>query len=334
VTATGVRRETVIRLLADGAAHSGESVAASLGVSRSAVWKHVQALAELGLDVEAVRGKGYRVSAPFELLDPGAIIGHLPADAGGRIERIERFLTLPSTNSHLLGMPAPQPGRALVCLAEHQSAGRGRRGRRWQSPLGGGLCLSIGWLYAEQPPQLSALSLAMGVAVQAALTDAGIGDVMLKWPNDILWQERKLGGVLIELNVEMSGPAHVVIGIGLNLRLGRLRKSIEREGDLRVVDMAEICGDRLPSRNALAAAIVAHCLRVLLRFGDEGFAPFVGPWNDLDACADREVQFVLDRETVHGIARGVDEDGALRIEIGGRVRRFVSGEISPRASQV
>ncbi|HUO81517.1 MAG TPA: biotin--[acetyl-CoA-carboxylase] ligase [Gammaproteobacteria bacterium] len=330
---SGARRETVIRLLADGACHSGESVAQSLGVSRSAVWKHVQALAELGLEVEAVRGRGYRVGAPFELLDAGRIIGHLPADVSGRIERLERFLSLPSTNSHLLGAAPPEPGRAQVCLTEHQSAGRGRRGRRWQSALGGGLCLSIGWRYAEQPPQLSALSLAIGVAVHAALTATGIQEVMLKWPNDLLWQDRKLGGVLIELNVEAGGPAHVVTGIGLNLRLGRLRRSIEREGGDQVVDLAEICGPDLPSRNALAASIVADCVRALVRFGDEGFAPFVGLWNDLDAYADRDVEFILDREIVQGTAQGVDEDGALRIDSGGRVRRFVSGEISPRAAR-
>lgn len=326
-------RESVIRLLSDGAFHSGENVAARMGVSRSAVWKHVQALGDFGLEAEAVRGKGYRLSAPIELLDTAAIVRALPDDARACLERLETFTSLPSTSSHLTGSPPPAIGRAQVCLAEYQSAGRGRRGREWLGVLGGGLCLSIGWHYGEQPPQLSALSLAVGVATQRALAATGIDDVALKWPNDLIWRGGKLGGILIELNAEAGGPAHVVTGIGVNVRLPeKLRRRIALGRNDRPVDLAEICGGKPPSRNRLAAAIIAECLRVLVEFGESGFAPWLNRWNELDALAGQPVEFELGGDSVRGIARGADSDGALKIEIDGRIRRFVSGEISPRSA--
>lgn len=324
-------RESVIRLLSDGAFHSGEIVAERMGVSRSAVWKHVQALGEFGLEAEAVRGKGYRLSAPIELLEAQDILSNLPEDVRPGIERLETFTWLPSTNSHLMGAPAPPAGRAQVCLAEYQSAGRGRRGRPWLSVFGGGLSLSIGWHYGEQPAQLSALSLAVGVAVQRALSAVGIDDVRLKWPNDLLWHGGKVGGILVELNAEAGGPAHVVAGIGLNVRLPeKLRRRIARERREPVADLEQICAGEPPSRNVLAGEVIAGCVRVFREFGASGFAPWLQSWNALDASGDREVEFELGRERVRGIARGVDSDGALKIEIDGRLRRFVSGEISPR----
>ncbi|CAN5170242.1 bifunctional biotin--[acetyl-CoA-carboxylase] ligase/biotin operon repressor BirA [soil metagenome] len=324
-------RDSVIRLLADGAFHSGEAVATRMGVSRSAVWKHVRALDALGLEAEAVRGKGYRLTAPIELLEASTILQSLPQGVAPFIERLEIFSSLSSTNSHLAGSEPPSTSRARVCLTEHQTAGRGRRGRPWHGVFGGGLCLSIAWHYGEQPAQLAALALALGVGAQRALAATGVPDVRLKWPNDLLWHGHKLGGILIELSAESGGPAHVIAGIGINLRLpAGLRRRIVRDGGRSAVDLGEICAAPYLTRNRLAGAVIGESITVLQEFAAAGAERWLQAWNALDACADREVTFDFGRQRLRGIARGVDSDGALKMEIGGRIRRFASGEISPR----
>ena len=204
-------------LLADGRLRSGEWLAKELRVSRAAVWKGVKRLRALGVDVEALPRRGYRLPDAVEMLEPPRIYAELSPEHEARVREFELLFEVDSTNTRLLNKSPPPAGRADVCMGELQHAGRGRRGRRWVAPFGAGIALSVAWTFMDGARTLPALSLAVGVAVWRALVRAGARGVALKWPNDIWFDDRKIGGVLIELRAEVSGPAHVVIGIGINL---------------------------------------------------------------------------------------------------------------------
>lgn len=323
-----VRR--VVERLADGRFHSGEDIAHALGVSRSAIWKSLRAARDLGLEVHAVTRKGYRLPQPLELLDERAIRAHLAKDVSRRIGELAVHHSVESTNSLLLAVPRGRSGRASVCFAEYQTAGRGRRGRRWLMPFAAGLCLSVSWPFAETPRQLSALGLAVGVAVIRALRRLKSAPATLKWPNDIWFEGRKLGGILLELQAEAAGPAYVVIGLGMNYRLpAASRRAIEATGT-QVAEVHELFEGIPPGRNVLAAAIVEDIVKVLEEFERRGFAPFHREWREADALAGRTVTALKGSDTQGGIARGIDDEGALLIEYRGRVIKIVSGEVSLR----
>jgi BirA family biotin operon repressor/biotin-[acetyl-CoA-carboxylase] ligase len=201
------RRHRLLSFLADGKFHSGEALARRLRVSRSAIWKLVGALREVGVEIQSVPRQGYRLPREVDLLDRAAIEGSLDELAKRAITNIDVLMTVDSTNQFLVDALPDQPSSAHLCTAEIQTSGRGRRGRSWVAPFGSGICMSIAWQFAELPPQFSALSLAVGVAIVRALERFGFSGVQLKWPNDLLWQQRKLGGILIEMRGESSGPA-------------------------------------------------------------------------------------------------------------------------------
>ncbi len=324
-------RIELLRLLADGAWHSGEELAARLSVSRAAVWKRLQQLEELGVTAEALQGRGYRLATPVDLLDADDLRARLPREVGTRLRRLEVHESLDSTSDRLLAVDDLPPDRFDACLAEFQSAGRGRRGRRWVAPFASGLCLSVSWSYRDAPAALSALSLAAGVAVLRALGRLGISGLGLKWPNDIVRADRKLGGILIDLRGEAAGPAYVVVGVGINVQLPvAVREQLAQEG-VDVLDLAAL--GAAPSRNALAAALIAELSAALGEYGARGLAAFSEEWQAADALAGRPVAVLQGGQTVEGRARGVDADGALLLDVEGVPRRVFSGEVSVRPVQ-
>lgn len=324
------RRLDVLRLLADGRERSGETLATALGVSRAAVWKQVQQLSHWGLDVEAVPGRGYRLVQPVDLLDAAELRAALPELARERLRRLVLADELESTNETLLAEQNLPPGRFDACLAEYQSRGRGRRGRQWLAPFATGICLSVNWCFEEAPPQLGALSLAVGVAIRRALLDRGIAAIALKWPNDLLLGQRKLGGVLVELRAESAGPAYVVVGVGLNVALPAHVRAVIRETGVEAACLADLGLAAMPSRSALAAALIGRLCESLEEFSQRGFAPFREEWSAADALLRRPARVRHGNAVVEGIACGIDEDGALLLETGGVVARFVAGEVSLR----
>jgi BirA family biotin operon repressor/biotin-[acetyl-CoA-carboxylase] ligase len=242
---------------------------------------------------------------------------------------LELLFEVGSTNTQLLNSAPPPPSTADVCLAELQHAGRGRLGRRWIAPFGGGIAMSLGWTCSDVVRTLPALSLGVGVAVSRGLTRVGAAGITLKWPNDIWFEDRKLGGVLIELRAEAGGPAHVVIGVGINVSLpAEARREIEASG---VAAAAATDARKGPvSRNMLAGAILDELLSMLLQYERFGFAAFRDAWTALDGLNGRPAQVMVGGNVVTGIARGVDADGALLLETEDRTQRFVSGEASLR----
>jgi BirA family transcriptional regulator, biotin operon repressor / biotin---[acetyl-CoA-carboxylase] ligase len=322
--------QSVFAALADGAAHSGEQLAAERGVSRSAVWKAVGALQELGLTIEAAPHRGYRLTAPVTPLEASNIVSQLSSAVTERLRGAEVVWSLPSTNSALLARSEPPVGKFDFLLAEYQSAGRGRRARQWLAPPGGALCLSIGWTYATLPRGAAALSLAVGVCARRALYAFTGVPVQLKWPNDLLAADGKLGGILIELRAESAGPAYVVIGVGINCALGvALSRRVHDAGTIPA-DLAGL-GLAACDRNRLAALLVTEIIGGVVEFERQGLAPFAAEWNEADALIGRPVKLSLADSEYLGLARGIDSEGALRVQGTDAVRHFHSGEVSVRA---
>lgn len=325
------RRERLLGLLADGAFHSGEHLAKQLRISRGGIWKLIRALREVGIQIQSVPRQGYRLPAAVDLLDKKGLVEALSPSTQEVIQQTDIFLSIDSTNRYVSEHSVEQPNCGQVCLAELQTAGRGRRGRHWVAPFGSGICLSIGWQFHDVPPTFSALSLAVGVAVVRSLRRFG-ANVNLKWPNDLIYQQRKLGGILIEMRGESAGPAHVVIGIGLNVRMpSAARIALAEQQAALIADVHEVLRERTPSRTLLAAALVDEVVSVLRTFATHGFEPFIDEWRQLDALANAAVKVISGTATTLGVARGVDKDGTLLVEVDGTLNRFVSGEVSLRA---
>lgn len=320
----------VFAALADGEFHSGEQLAETLGVSRAAIWKAVESLRELGATLHAVRNRGYRLRSGSDPLDSKRIASLLAQTARAHVRSIETAWTVDSTNSVLLARPNPPFGGCDVLLAEYQTAGRGRRGRAWLAPPGGSICLSLCWTFREVPQDLGALGLVIGVCALRALRESGLEDARLKWPNDVVVDGDKLGGILIELRAESAGPASVVIGIGLNVALGADVLQAIGETGVSAIDLVA-AGLRQPSRNALAAALIAQFIRGLLAFEKDGLKPFAEEWRGADALRGRQIDVHTLEGVARGLARGIDLHGALVVETPHGVRRFISGDVTVRA---
>ena len=226
-------RRMILLRLADGAAHSGTSLAEHLNITRAAVWKHIRALKSDGVIIESDARYGYRIPGGMQLLDADIIRSLLPGLAGNK--RVVLLDKVHSTNDWLMQQLASEISPGTVCLAELQTAGRGTRGRKWVSPYGKNLYISLYWHFAGGPLELGGLSLAVAASIARVLADSGIGDVAIKWPNDLYSSGKKLGGILIDMSAEVNGPSQVVIGVGLNVDMPEgYRASIDQQvTDLR-----------------------------------------------------------------------------------------------------
>lgn len=319
----------LLRLLADGRFHSGQTLARELSVSRTAIWKALGRLRQRGLDIQAVSGRGYRLPQPLQLLDAGAIRAGLAPDIRGRVPGIDVHLQLPSTNTWLIEAPRGHHRSGWLCLAERQTAGRGRRGRSWQSPFGGNISMSFVWEFPEDVARVSGAGLVVALGVAMALEELGTPGLGLKWPNDIICGGAKLGGILLEASSETGGGCRVVAGVGLNLNL----PATERGEILQpVTDLRTLLG-AMPDRNALVAALVNHIYRLLIRFADRGLEELIPEWRSRDIYHDRAVRLTMADRQVLGVAQGITPYGELILALeGGERRVFSGGELSLRAA--
>lgn len=318
--------KALIGLLADRRFHSGTELAGLLDISRAAVWKHLRRLEALGLELLAVPGRGYRLLSPVEWLSETSIRADLQPSAAEWLGAMEIHDELDSTNSHLLRQ-AGHAARGSVCLAEHQRAGRGRIGRNWISPFGANLYLSLLWRF-EDPAQVAGLSLAVGVAVLRALAAAGLPGAGLKWPNDILWGNAKLGGILLEVAGEAHGQCAVVIGLGLNRHLSaRVAEGIDQDW----TDLGRAANGAPPSRNVLVAHVLNELLPLLHDYPDTGLSRYLPEWRAAHAHAGQAVTLRIGDTLVEGRIVDVTDEGLLMIEDQGGARRsFASGDLQLR----
>lgn len=307
--------------LADGSWQSGERLAAGAGISRAALAKRIERLREQGLEVEARHGLGYRLAQPLQRLDPARLSAVLPQLS------VRVLPVTDSTNRVLTESPSDADPQAV--FAERQTAGRGRRGRVWQSPFGANLYLSLAWCFATWPPRLSTLPLAIGVGCCRALADAGLDDVGLKWPNDLIRDGRKLGGILIEQRGESGDSCRVIVGIGLNVAMSSTQASGVDQPWTSVHASQQAQGLAPTPRPQLAEWLLLRQVETLARFAEDGFAPFADAFAARDLLRDRPVR-VSGATVYEGIARGIDADGALLVEHQGRIDPLHAGDVSLR----
>ncbi|KJF92631.1 bifunctional biotin--[acetyl-CoA-carboxylase] ligase/biotin operon repressor BirA [Photobacterium leiognathi] len=312
-------RLALIQLLADGSFHSGEKLGQALGISRAAIAKQIKVIQGWGLDIFRVQGKGYCLASPIELLDKANIL------AKSDCAHLELIPVIDSTNQYLLDRVGQLPSGS-VCLAEYQEAGRGRRGRQWLSPFGSNLYLSIYWRLDAGMAAAMGLSLVVGVAIAETLQQLGAPDVRVKWPNDIYYKDQKLAGILVEMTGQAGDAAHLVIGMGLNVSM-----PIKEQAEITQAwtNLAQAC-DNLPSRNQLAAQLIAHLTQTLIDYEQQGLTDFVERWNKIDNFLNRPVKLLIGERTIEGIARGIDVQGALLLETDEGVTPYIGGEISLR----
>ncbi|MDX1757879.1 MAG: biotin--[acetyl-CoA-carboxylase] ligase [Marinobacter sp.] len=320
-----MKTKILVGLLADGRIHSGESLAQQLGISRTAVWKQIRRAIDRGFNIETIRGKGYRLADTVDLLDGGAIRRRLSERLAQRVS-LTVLDKVDSTNAAVMRTEASD--RTIpVCIADSQSAGRGRRGRAWQSPAGQNLYMSLGLEFAGGFSALDGLSLVFGVALAEALEKVGLVGVSLKWPNDVFLNGCKLAGILIELQGELEeGRVQVVAGIGLNVHMTEA-PAVEQAW----TSLAKAAPDREWSRNELAGEIIASVVAACDQFGEEGFEAFRQRWQRRDLFANRSL--TAGQGEVAGIGRGIDADGSYLVErASGAIEAVRAGELSLRVS--
>jgi BirA family transcriptional regulator, biotin operon repressor / biotin---[acetyl-CoA-carboxylase] ligase len=320
-------RRDVLAILSDGQLHSGEALGLALGVSRMAIWKHIRALRDCGVPLEVVRARGYRLQAAVELLDAGAIQNGLGTAARARLPSVDTFLEIDSTNTWLRQRALDGAPSGSVCLAEMQSAGRGRRNRHWVSPFAASLYLSLLWRSSAAAAELGGFSLAAGVAIVRSLRTFGIDTAGLKWPNDVLIDGAKLAGILIDVIGEPTGPCSVIIGIGINVAMP---ETAAAEIDQNWIDLRRLTGREAVSRNRLASDVLNHMTAALEEFERSGLQPFLEEWSRHDVIQGRQVSLRLPNEVIQGRVCGIDSGGALLVDTTSGRRRFASGEVSLR----
>ena len=319
-------RFKLLRIIADGELHSGEELGHALGVSRAAIWKMINSLSHYGLTIVAVKGKGYRLSRSIEFMDKELLLSRMRSPAVKILNKLEIFKEIDSTNQYLLESPEISYKHACVILAEYQTQGRGRRGSPWISPIGSGISLSIAWHFEQPIKSLTCLSLATGSAVIRVLTKMGFDGIGLKWPNDIFFQGKKLGGLLIEMRGETAGPCDVVIGLGLNFAF-----PLGFEGNIEQpwIDLVSI-KDSTASRNHITAELISEVMLLLDSYTNINTEDIISEWQQYDCMRGKKAKLKIQGKKIHGLVMGIDNNGALLMSIDNRIQKYTAGEISLR----
>lgn len=312
---------TLLKLLKDGRFHSGEALGAALGVSRSAVWKQLQHLeAELNLPIHKVRGRGYQLAAPLVLLNADDISANAPTPAWP----VYISESIDSTNAEALRLVEMGQVAPFLVLSEQQTAGRGRRGRKWASPFAQNVYYSLVLRIDGGLRRLEGLSLVVGVAVMQALREAGVKGVGLKWPNDVLVGQKKIAGILLELVGDPADVCHVVLGIGINVNM---QKTVEVDQQWT---SAQLETGHAVDRNYLVARIGAQLQAYLDRHQASGFSAIQAEWEQNHLWQGKPVSLIAGVSQIDGVVLGVDGQGALRLNVNGVEKIYSGGELSLR----
>ena len=319
-------RAHILNFLADGQFHSGTEIGESLGLSRAAINKAIKVLQASGLEIHCVTGKGYRFASPLVPLSQEKINQYLEKSPikTGFIHILDE---VDSTNAYLLNLSRTKTVSRHVCLSELQLQGRGRRGNNWVAPAYRNIVMSIAWQFQLGPADLGGLSLAAGVAVANALAELNVHGIKLKWPNDILLADKKIGGLLVEMQGESTGPCLIVLGIGINVDMGHVTKNEINQPWTDLKNETNLTLDR----NQLAASLIKHLLQSFEDFEQNGFELFKKQWLSLHAYSDRDVKVIRGNQEYPGKIINIDNNGALwLLDEKGQEHCFVSGEVSLR----
>ncbi|MCU8041446.1 bifunctional biotin--[acetyl-CoA-carboxylase] ligase/biotin operon repressor BirA [Shewanella oncorhynchi] len=312
------RKRQILALLSSGQFVSGEQLATDLGISRAAVNKHIDALETYGVAIYSVKGRGYKLANPISLIDASRLVQSID-------NRCFYFDEIASTNGFMLDHTT-ELKNGDVCVAEYQSAGRGRRGRTWVSPYGHHLYFSLFWTFPQGMAQAMGLSLVVACTLVEVLKSFGVENIGVKWPNDIYLDNKKLAGILIEMSGQADSQCQLIIGVGVNMAMSEEQgKGIEQPWS----DLSELVD--MPDKTALVIALQKQLKRDIQLFEREELAAFKTRWQAADLFYGREIRLLMGEKSVEGICRGVDEQGAVLLETADGVQAFIGGEISLRA---
>ncbi|MDD1023198.1 bifunctional biotin--[acetyl-CoA-carboxylase] ligase/biotin operon repressor BirA [Pseudomonas sp. TNT2022 ID1048] len=313
---------TLLELLKDGRFHSGQALGEVLGVSRSAIWKQLQLLeAELGLVIHKVRGRGYQLATPITLLSCAEISRRSsPSSAWG----VRIFDSIDSTNAEALRSIEGGAVAPFLVLAERQTAGRGRRGRKWISPFAENIYYSLVLRIDGGLRQLEGLSLVVGLAVMHTLREYGIPRAGLKWPNDVLVGQKKVAGILLELVGDPADVCHVVLGVGINVNM-QSAEGVDQEWTSIRLESGQVT-----DRNQLVARLSETLVAYLERHRLDGFSAIQDEWEQGHLWQGREVSLIAGVNKIDGVVLGIDRQGALRLSVEGEEKTYSGGELSLR----
>lgn len=319
----------LLHLLADGCEHSGQELANILGVSRTSIWKQLAKLDALGIELVSRPGHGYCIAGGLDLLSQSQILNALNGCCVDSIDKIIVLNAVDSTNAFLLRQEPAE--RITICLAECQTAGRGRRGRTWVSPFAKNIYLSLKITVESGINAFEGLSLAVGVASARALRSLNISELQLKWPNDLLWRGRKLGGILIEVVGDPAGRCHIVVGIGLNVTSEKSMQTSIEQSWASLADIGQALSIDVPGRSAIAAAMLNEIIPLLANYEQKDFSHYREEWQSLNAHAGKEVDIHVGANVMSGVAVGVNAVGALILQTQDKGEMiFHGGEVSLR----
>ncbi len=312
------RKRQILALLSSGQFVSGEQLATELGISRAAVNKHIDALEAYGVAIYSVKGRGYKLANPISLIDASRLVQSID-------NRCFYFDEIASTNAFMLSHTT-ELKNGDVCVAEYQSAGRGRRGRTWVSPYGHHLYFSLFWTFPQGMAQAMGLSLVVACTLVEVLKSFGVENIGVKWPNDIYLDNKKLAGILIEMSGQADSQCQLIIGVGVNMAMSEEQgKGIDQPWS----DLSDLVD--MPDKTALVIELQKQLKRDTQLFEREGLAAFKARWQAADLFYGREIRLLMGEKSVEGICRGVDEQGAVLLETADGVQAFIGGEISLRA---
>ncbi|RDX38728.1 bifunctional biotin--[acetyl-CoA-carboxylase] ligase/biotin operon repressor BirA [Vibrio campbellii] len=311
----------ILKSLSDGGFHSGEGLGQGLGISRAAIAKHIKGLNDWGVDIYRIQGRGYQLAQPLQLLDEERLQAQLDTP-------LELISVIDSTNQYLLDR-VNDSVKGRVCLAEYQAKGRGRRGRQWISPFGTNLYLSMYWRLDAGMAAAMGLSLVVGIAAVEAIESLGIDGVKLKWPNDIYYQDKKLAGILVEMSGQAGGAAHLVIGMGLNIGMPDMQPEIDQPW----TTLNQVSDGVLIDRTQLAIKLIEHWKNALEEYEMAGLVGFVDRWNRLDNFIGRSVKLLMGPREIHGVVKGIDQQGGVVLETENGLETYIGGEISLRKTE-
>lgn len=316
--------DRLLMLLAAGQPQPQADLCAALAITPEALQQALQQLRRQGISLQQIAPEIYQLLEPLELLDKSKIFHALNPLAREQLSHFEIVPSIDSTNAYLLNS-TQQTGFSL-CLAEYQSAGRGRQGKQWISPYASGLCLSVKYRYAHLNQPLTGLNIALAISTVKTLWALGATSTRIKWPNDIWWERRKLAGLLLETR-GMSHHKEMVMGIGINLNLPADMPTVDQP----LVDLSTILGRKI-SRNLVAAQIINHWLETFLNYPQTGLEAYADDWQAFDLLRGQVVQIHTATAIVTGTAVGIDAAGALLVQVGQRLQRYLYGDVSVRLS--
>ena len=264
-----------------------------------------------------------------ELLDQSLILSGVNSQIRSKLNSLQVESSLDSTNAALRRLPLEEQ-HATVILAEHQSSGRGRRGRHWHSPYGRNLYLSLGWRFEQSMSELGCLPLVVALSAAKALDRAGLEGCRVKWPKDLLLDGRKLCGCLVEIQGDAQGPCHAVLGVGVNVHMPQTVTSSEI--DQPWTDLHS----QLPgcTRNGIAILLIEELVEHLVLFAVQGFEPFRNLWEQMDGLKGQTISTHGENGLLKGMAMGIDDQGALILNTGTEVLKLHSGEVSLNKTKI